>query len=79
MDQTNPFVIGSDIPVGVYSINPTKEGGYVRVYDEKDSLIVSQGIRSGERSIGKIELLNGYTVEISRGSVIFAPSIGLGF
>lgn len=71
--------VGKDIPAGAYSLHPTKEGGFVTIYNENGKLIISQGIRDEENVIGKIELLEGYSVEISRGSLIFAPAIGLGF
>ena len=73
------WIVGEDIPVGTYSIMPTKTGGYVRITDAKGKLVISQGVRKEETSIGKIELLDGYIVEIENGSVIFTPPKGLGF
>ena len=73
------WVVGEDIPAGTYSIMPTKMGGYVRIQSPDGKLIISQGIRKEENSIGKIELLAGYIVEVENGSVIFAPPKGLGF
>lgn len=73
------WIVGEDIPVGTYSIHPTPKGGYVRIEDSNGKLIISQGIRKEDSSIGKIELLAGYIVEVENGSVIFAPPKGLGF
>ena len=73
------WIVGKDIPAGSYSLHPTSEGGYVRVYDAKGGMLVSQGIRDEENSIGKIDLMDGYSVEISRGSLIFSPAMILGF
>ena len=78
------WIVGEDIPAGFYSILPTGTGGYITIKDpsqEKEyrQTIVSNGIRDQESAIGKIELKNGYIVEIERGSLIFAPAKGLGF
>lgn len=73
------WIVGKDIPAGSYSLHPTSEGGYVRVYNNDGRMIIYQGIRDEENSIGKLDLLDGYAVEISRGSLIFAPAITLGF
>lgn len=73
------WTVGRDIPAGEYSISATKTGGYLRIRDERGSLLISNGIRDAEDRIGKVELKEGYTVEIERGSLIFAPAISLGF
>lgn len=73
------WAVGKDIPAGEYSISATKTGGYLRIRDELGSLLQGCGIREAEDRIGKVELKEGYTVEIERGSLIFAPAISLGF
>ena len=73
------WAVGKDIPAGEYSIAATKTGGYLRIRDEKGKLLQGCGIREEEDRIGKVELKAGYTVEIERGSLIFAPAISLGF
>lgn len=73
------WTVGKDIPAGEYSISATKTGGYLRIRDERGSLLQGCGIREAEDRIGKVELKEGYTVEIERGSLIFAPAISLGF
>lgn len=73
------WTVGRDIPAGEYSISATKTGGYLRIRDERGSLLISNGIREAEDRIGKVALKEGYTVEIERGSLIFAPAISLGF
>ena len=73
------WIVGKDIPAGTYSITPAKGGGFITVKDASGKNIVNQGIRNAENAIGRVELLDGYTVYIERGSVIFSPAIGLGF
>lgn len=73
------WLVGVDIPAGLYSINPGEIGAYLRVYDDNGSLISSGGIRNEDDMIGRIMLKNDYLVEISDGALFFAPSIGLGF
>ena len=73
------WTVGKDIPAGEYSISATKTGGYLRIRDERGKLLQGCGIREAADRIGKVELKEGYTVEIERGSLIFAPAISLGF
>lgn len=72
------WYVGSDIPAGIYSISATSSGGYIRIR-RNGRLIISQGIRDDANKFGRIELVKGDTVEIERGSLIFAPAKGLGF
>ena len=72
------WTVGKDIPAGSYSVNPGKEGGYIRV-SRNGRKIISQGIRTASDAYGKLELLEGDIVEIERGSLIFSRAIGLGF
>lgn len=73
------WTVGKDIPAGEYCISATKKGGYLRIRDERGSLLVGNGIRNEDDRIGKFELKEGYTVEVERGSLIFSPAISLGF
>ena len=74
------WIVGKDIPAGSYSISPGEKGGYITIKrpGEKFS-IISQGIRKESSRIGKIDLINGDSVLIDDGSLIFAPAIGLEF
>lgn len=72
------WTVGKDIPAGEYSLLPGDEGGYIRL-KRGGKNIVSQGIRDQNDVYGKIELQDGDIVQIERGSIIFAPPIGLGF
>lgn len=72
------WVVGVDIPAGVYCISAGKSGGYIEVKNGQRSVLI-QGIRDEAHKIGRIELLDGYVVEIERGSLIFSPAVGLGF
>lgn len=73
------WIVGTDIPAGTYSISAGKGGGYLSVRTASGSLVISQGIRDAANAIGKIELKNGYTVAIERGSLIFSPFVSLSF
>jgi len=72
------WTVGKDIPAGEYSLSAGNGGGYIKIRRNGRS-IVSQGIRDKDDTFGKIELIDGDVVEIERGSIIFAPPIGLGF
>ena len=76
---TGIWIVGQDIPVGFYSIHPAPGGAFLRIYTDKSKMIINQGIRKENQAVGKIELLDGYQVEVSDGSLIFSPPISLGF
>ena len=73
------WTVGTDIPAGSYCITPTSKGGYITIYDNTGRMVISQGIRKDDSKIGKIELRDGYVVEVENGSLFFSPAIGLGF
>lgn len=74
------WTVGKDIPAGFYCISAGKDGGYVTIEDPNSLFsIVSQGIRDESSKIGKIELKDGFTVSVERGSVVFSPATSLGF
>lgn len=72
------WVVGIDIPSKAYSIFPTEYGGYLKI-TRNGSLIVFQSIRSDDKAFWKIDLLENDVVEVSSGSLIFAPPKGLDF
>lgn len=72
------WIVGVDIPSGNYSISPTERGGYLRI--RRDGyLIITQGVRKEEDAFWKFELKEGDEVEITSGSLVFAPPRGLDF
>ena len=73
------WIVGVDIPAGLYSISPKNIGAYLKVYDENGNLKTSGGIRDENDAIGRIMLENDYYIEVSDGALFFAPSVGLGF
>ena len=73
------WIVGVDIPAGSYSISPSGTGAYIRIIDNKGNVIVSQGVRNKSNFIGKISVKDAYTITIEGGSLVFAPSIVLGF
>ena len=74
------YVIGEDIPAGIYSLESAL--AMIEVYPDasKDimSIVVSHSISTDE-PVGKIELLDGYVISISFGSIVFKTYTGLGF
>ena len=73
------WIVGVDIPAGEYSIYPSGNGAYLHIYNEKGSIVVSNGIRDEDDIIGKIRLKEAYTVSLDGGALIFKPAIALGF
>lgn len=72
------WIVGIDIPSREYSISPTQRGGYLRITRGGKALI-TQGIRKEEDAFWKYELKEGDVVEVTSGSLIFAPPRGLDF
>ena len=71
------WTVGVDIPAGVYSVRPARSSANFACYDENGRLQLNLLCLDGE-SIGKVELLDGWTVKPSS-PVIFAPPLSLGF
>lgn len=70
------WVVGQDIPAGVYSISVAdKSGAYLTVSDASGRYVTYGGIRKEKDAIGKIELKDGFTVEIDGGPLHFAPPV----
>ena len=75
------YVVGVDIPAGTYSIKP-EVYGWIRLYKNASASfsMFSEGIEKRKNEyIGKLVLTDGNIVEITSGSLIFAPYQGLGF
>lgn len=68
------WIVGQDIPAGVYSISVAdKSGAYLTVSDASGRYVTYGGVRKEKDTIGKIELKDGFTVEIDGGPLHFAP------
>lgn len=65
--------VGTDIPEGFYTIIVM-----LTVY-EKNGMIGTVHNVTPEQNVGKLTLSEGQQVDITAGSVIFAPFVGLGF
>lgn len=72
------YIIGKDIPAGTYTIRHVSRSAMVTMYDENGRIGEFHSVRENE-IIGKMTMSNKQSVEISGGSVIFAPYVGLGF
>ena len=77
------YIAGEDFPSGVYSIRAGVGTSLVNiwVYNEKNSLIFTDGFWGSEKNmgdsfLGKIELLDGYTIKISNGDAFFSDPVG---
>lgn len=77
------WIVGQDIPAGVYCINMKKEGLYVSVKrptsNGKTDLIVNQGINSQAEKVGRVELIDDDIVTVKYAEAVFSPAVSLGF
>ena len=74
------YTVGEDFPSGVFTIKNAEGSSLfnISVYDADGSSVFSDGFWADEGVyLGKIELLDGYTVEIDQGGAFFSPYIGL--
>ena len=71
------WIVGIDIPAGVYSVSPVRSSCSFSCYDQSGRLTESLLCLS-DSPIGRIELIEGWTVNLTN-PVIFAPPLGLGF
>ena len=74
------YTVGEDFPSGVFTIKNAEGSSLfnISVYDADGSSVFSDGFWADEGEyLGKIELLDGYTVEIDQGVALFSPYIGL--
>lgn len=74
---TGSYIVGSDIPAGTYSLGLASGtfGSMIRINDFQDAYSVT----SSDPSVGKVTLKDGDSVDISMGSIVFKPYVGLGF
>lgn len=74
---TGSYIVGSDIPSGTYSLGLASGtfGSMIRINDFQDAYSVT----SSDPSVGKVTLKDGDSVDISMGSIVFKPYVGLGF
>lgn len=74
------YIIGEDIPSGVYRIEITGGSGYYDLREKPDGHIISSGITGKSykvTDIGKIELSDGNELYICNSTFIFYPYTGL--
>ena len=71
------WIIGEDIPAGVYSIRSTKGLNVVRVVDENDDIAGLYKTFDDDEIYGRVELLAGCTLTCNH-ALIFAPPVSLG-
>lgn len=76
------YIIGVDIPAGVYTIslheNVQAMQSLLTVYSEKRTPVTAYNIFPSD-PIGRHELKEGQIIQILFGSVVFSPYKGLGF
>ena len=74
------WTVGVDIPAGEYSISlADKSGAYLTIRDAAGRIVVGSGIRKEKDTVGKVQLKDGYTVELDGGPLHFAPPLSLSF
>lgn len=72
------WIIGTDIPAGIYSIRNTKGLNVVRVSDNEGEIAGLYKTFKDDELYGRVELLNGCTLTCNH-PLIFAPPVSLGF
>ena len=73
------YTVGIDIPAGVYTLTRTeKYFSAINTYTANGQYDLHFQVEDG-KAVGKLELTEGQTVEITYESVIFKPYVGLGF
>lgn len=74
---TGTYNVGEDIPAGTYSLGLANGtfGSMIQINGFQGSYAVT----STDQTVGKVVLKEGDSVEISMGSIIFKPYVGLGF
>lgn len=76
---TGRYTVGVDIPAGVYTLTRSEEYfSAIRTYTANGQYDLSFQVSNGE-PVGKLELVEGQTIEILYESVVFKPYEGLGF
>lgn len=74
---TGSYKVREDIPAGTYSLGLANGtfGSMIQVNGFQDTYSVT----STDQTVGKMILKDGDSVDISIGSVVFKPYVGLGF
>lgn len=77
------WIVGKHIPAGEYTVKPVDYARF-EVYESEDkdyrsSVFYDSISKRDNQTIGRIELLDGYVVQVSRGAVIMSRFVGLGF
>ena len=77
------YIVGVDIPVGTYSVRCADGVNVTTVKfcrDSSNSWFMLEALHADEgESIGRVELLEGYTVEVRNGSAYFSAPSGIVF
>ncbi len=72
------YKVGEDIPAGTYTLLCDEDYTVITVKDSKGNYTEKMYAIEQNEQIGKLELLNGESIEILS-SVVFMPYVGLGF
>ena len=73
------YIIGEDIPAGKYRLYTAADNGMYSISNE-DGKIVDSGLLGntwGTNEVGKLELINGYTLEIGSANITFFTYTGI--
>lgn len=76
------YTVGVDFPAGVYSVHCADGESLfnIKVNDEKGFYVFNDGFWSNKGEyLGKIELLDGYSVSIDQGKAYFSAPAGVVF
>ncbi len=76
------YIVGEDIPAGVYTIKTINDGAELKVYENIHSsrhFFYEYLTHYDSEAIGKLTLTNGNIVEIGDSNLLFTPYQGLGF
>jgi len=68
------YEVGVHIPVGEYTITTNDSYTSIVINDYKEAHVFKKG-----EVVGRLVLNKGDIVEISNGTIVFAPFVGLGF
>jgi hypothetical protein len=74
------YIIGADIPVGIYTLTINTQSAVLMIYSENGQLIGSHiMLKDSSDTIGKITLKNGQIIEIKGSPIVFSTYKGLSF
>lgn len=79
--EAGEYVVGEDIPAGTYSIEALEGSSASVIIHKADGQLVKSELLWYERGrrIGKIEILDGYTVKVGGGGCRFGAPGGVSF